>query len=78
MRGDSCTPGDDDGDNLCWRETWELMNTNVGVRVLVPAGTPSSEAVRLLRKIVSLIERSRAIDTARSGTAHTEGDDHGK
>jgi hypothetical protein len=59
--GDDLLHADDDGDALTGGATWELMNTDVGVRVLIPAGTTSADARRLLRKIIDLIERSEDI-----------------
>jgi hypothetical protein len=60
--GDDVMHADDDGDALMGRATWELMNTEVGIRVLVPIGTTSADALRLLRKIINWIERGGGVE----------------
>ena len=47
---------DEDGDVVCGGERWELMQGSA-VRVLVPTDISTADAVRLLRKVTSPIER---------------------
>ena len=48
---------DDDGDCLFKVGTEELMNGNVGVRLLVLPGTKKADAIRVIKKILKWIER---------------------
>ncbi len=54
--GDDVMRPDDDGDCLMGASTCELM-TGADVRVLIPADTASADAITLLRKIITWIER---------------------
>jgi len=58
-RADSlCDSGD--GDAVFWGDTWELMNGS-SVRVLIHPDTAPADAVRLLHKMASTVERNSAV-----------------